>query len=443
MIRYKRRENMVSLKKHLIAKVFFSFLVLFPVMAWACTMQLSINTAITPVTLDLIKKTVTLAEKKNCSSVLVEIDTPGGTLPATRLIVQEILNSPLPFLCLVSPKGAQATSAGAIILQACHVVGALRGTNLGASTPVLLGKQMDKESDMRKKAVNDTVSFVKSLSHLRKRNEQFAEEIVTQAKSVTAAEALSLQAIDWTGDTAADFLTFSEGRAVEMGEGKQIEVTTGPLTAFPMGFRYSILNFFADPQILYLLFLGSIMLIYFEFTHPGTLVPGVVGGIGLIISLVGLNTFSVAWGAVALIFAGLILFLAEMLVPSFGVLGIGGVISFILGSVYLFDPVEMGGYSLPLSLILTVSIIIGLLMFGACYLAVKTFRMKRDITAMGTVLFQEGEVTEILDDFGKKGWIIIHGENWKFRSEESLKVGDFVKVIRHKRMDLIVEKSSE
>ena len=138
----------------------------FPLMA--CTMQTEIKTAITPVTLELVKKTIKLAKKNECSSILLEIDTPGGALNATRLIVQEILNSPTPFLCLVSPKGGQATSAGAIILQACHVNGALRGTNLGASTPIMMGKQMEKESDLRKKAVNDTVSFVQSLSRLRK-----------------------------------------------------------------------------------------------------------------------------------------------------------------------------------------------------------------------------------------------------------------------------------
>ena len=412
-------------------------------MVWPCTMQISIKTAITPVSVEMIKKSLTLAKKEKCSSLLMKIDTPGGALSSTRQIVQEILNAPIPFLCLVSPKGAQATSAGAIILQACHVSGALRGTNLGASTPVLLGKSMDKESDMRKKAINNTVSFVKSLSHLRKRNDTFAEKLVTQAKSVTAEEALSLKAIDFVGDTSKAFLNFSKGRIVEMAEGKNQTVIIGPLKIFPTGFRYSVLNFFANPELLYLLFLGSIMLIYFEFTHPGILVPGVVGGIGLIIALVGLNAFSVVWGAVALIFLGLILFLTEMFIPSFGVLGIGGIVSFVLGSVYLFDPVEMGGYQLPLSLILIVSLLVGLLMLGACYLAVKTFRMKKDITAMGTVLNQEGEVTQISDDFGKRGWIIIHGENWKFRSEKALKVGDLVKVVAHKKMDLIVEKQSE
>ena len=228
-----------------------------------------------------------------------------------------------------------------------------------------------------------------------------------------------------------------------MKNGAKTKVLTGELKGFDMGIRYSVLSFFADPQILYLLFLGSIMLLYFEFTHPGTMVPGIIGGIGLIISLVGLNTLSVVWGAVALIFLGLILFLVEMLIPSFGIFGIGGVISFILGSVYLFDPVDMGSYQLPLKLILSTSLFVGALMIAVCYLAIKTIRMKRDITAMGAVLGEEGEVTKILDTFGKKGWIIIHGENWKFKSEESLKVGDLVKVVEHKKMDLKVKKVVE
>ena len=440
---YLFKKLMFSIKKNLALVCLTAFLCWVPTKVFACTLQVQVKTAITPVTLDIVRKSLTLAEKENCSSVFMEIDTPGGALPATRLIVQEILNSPLPFLCLVSPKGAQATSAGAIILQSCHVSGALRGTNLGASTPVLLGKEMQKDSDIRKKAVNDTVSFVKSLSNLRKRNNKFAEEIVTQAKSVTAEEALKLNALEFVGDSPQEFLDFAKGRWVEMKEGKKTKAKVGPLKLFPSGFRYSVLNFFAHPQILYLLFLGSIMLIYFEFTHPGTLLPGVAGGIALVISLVGLNAFSVAWGAVALIFGGLILFLAELLVPSFGILGVGGIISFILGSLYLFDPVEMGGYQLPLSLILSASLIAGLLMGAVCWLAVKTVRMKRNITAMGTVLNELGEVTRLLNKQGTKGWILIYGENWRFKSKETLKVGDLVKVIKEERMFLRVKKIEE
>ncbi len=405
-----------------------------------CSAHLSVKAAITPVTLDALKSSIAFAKKESCSSILVDIDTPGGSLPATRLIVQEILNSPIPVLCLVSPAGAQATSAGAIILQACHVSGAIKGTNLGASTPVMMGKEMEKESDMRKKAINDTVSFVESLTNWRKRNRIFGRQIVTDAKSVTAEEAFKLKAIDWTGDRTEDFLAFANGREVKMAGGKTMKAEIGPLKAFPLGFRYHLLAFFADPQILYLLFLGSVMLIYFELTHPGVMAPGVAGAVGLVISLMGLNALSVAWGAVALIFLGLILFAAEMFLPSFGVLGIGGLVSFLLGSIYLFDPVEMGGYQLPIALILFSVLVIGLVIAGVAALALKTIRMKKNITGMGTVLGREGEVEEISNKEGTRGWISIHGENWRFASEEPLKPGDEVHVIRQKRMLLYVIK---
>ena len=423
----------------------FSFLALLGLAGFgshslACAAHFSVKTAVTPVTLEALKNSIAFAKKESCSSLLVEIDTPGGSLSATRLIVQEILNSPIPILCLVSPAGAQATSAGAIILQACHVSGAIKGTNLGASTPVMMGKDIEKESDMRKKAINDTVSFVESLTNWRKRNKLFGKEIVTKAKSVTAEEAFKLKAIDWAGDTVKDFLAFADGREVKMAEGKTLKARIGPLKAFPLGFRYHLLAFFADPQILYLLFLGSIMLIYFELTHPGVMAPGVVGAVGLLISLMGLNALSVAWGAVALIFLGLALFTAEMFLPSFGVLGIGGLVSFLLGSVYLFDPVDMGGYQLPIALILSSVLIIGLAIAGVAALALKTIRMKRDFTGMGTVMGKEGEVTELSNEEGTKGWLRIHGENWLFQSDERLKPGDEVIVIKQKRMTLYVKK---
>ncbi len=435
---------MDKLKKIIFGILFFSNLFLGVHSSLACTVETPVQAAITPIILEIVKKSVEVAKKENCSSVLLKINTPGGSLSITRLIVQEILNSPTPFLCLVSPLGAQAASAGAIILQACHISGALKGTNLGASTPVLLGKDMDKESDMRKKVMNDTVSFVKTLTRLRKRNEKFGEEIVTQAKSVTAEEAFRLKAIDFVGNTSQEFLEFSKGRSVEMSGGQTLNVKVGEIRPIPLGFRYNILTFFADPQILYLIFLGSLMLIYFELTHPGIMMPGVVGGIGLILSLIGLNTLSVVWGAVALVFLGLALFILEMFIPSFGILGVGGIVSFVIGSIYLFDPIEMGGYQLPLSLIFMVSLFIGLLMLGAAYLAFKTLNLKRNSTGMGNIVGETGEVTKILEDSSPtKAWIIIHGENWKVSSKDKLKVGDMVKVLSYKKMILKVEKTEE
>lgn len=430
---------MERLKKFLIFSVLFWFC--FQNQSLACTIEVPVKSAITPVTLDVVQRSIEFAKKAGCSSLLMTIDTPGGSLSATKLIIQEILNSPFPFLCFIHPLGAQATSAGAIILQSCHVNGALKGTHLGASTPVLLGKDLDKDSDMRKKVMNDTIAFVKTLTQLRKRNEKFGKDIVVQAKSVTAQEAFRLKAIDFVGVTKKDFLNFSKGRLVEMSQGKKQKVEVGDVKIIPLGFRYNILTFFADPQLLYLIFLGSLMLIYFEFTNPGLLIPGVVGGIGLILSLIGLNTLSVVWGAVALIFLGLALFLLEMFVPSFGVLGVGGIVSFVIGSIYLFDPSEMGGYQLPLSLILGVSLFFGFLMLGAAYLAFKTLNLKKRDTGLEELIGKTGEVTKVSDKTNvTKGWLLIHGENWKFSSKDNLKAGDSAKVLGYSKMVLKVQK---
>ena len=413
-----------------------------------CTLHLHIDSAVTSTVAERVADAISLAEKRSCASVFLEIDTQGGPWDATRRIAQEILNSPLPFLCLVSPKGASATSAGAIILQACHVNGALRGTNMGASTPISWSGA-DLQSDIHKKAVNDTVSFVKSLSQLRGRNDSFAEEIVTKALSVTADEAFSWGAVDFLGDTKEDFLNFAEGRQVETGGGESVKTLVGPLKSvkmlvspvksFPKRFRHHVLGIFDDPQLLLLLFFGSLTLIYFELTHPGTFVPGIVGGIGLIISLMEMSAFSINWGAWALILVGLILLAVELFVPSFGIFGVGGMVSFVLGNIYLFSFMEMEDF-LPWPLILFSSIIVGLILFGMGWLTVRTARIKRNTTAMGTVLGKEGEITQV-DKSGKKGWLLIHGENWRFQSEKPVKEGDIVKVIQEKRMYLTVEKT--
>ena len=309
---------------------------------------------------------------------------------------------------------------------------------MGSATPVLLGKNMEKESDMRKKVMSDTRSFLESLTDLRKRNKQFGQDIVSDAKSVTAEEALKLKAIDFVGHTSREFLNFAQGRSVKIAEGKVTKVKVGELKPFPLNFRYKVLVFFADPQFLYLMFLGSIGLLYFELTHPGFLLPGIVGGIGLILSLIGLNAFSVMWGAVALILLGFALLLGEAFVPSFGILGVGGIVSFILGSLYLFDPAKTGGYTLPLSLVLSVSLLMGLLMMSIAFLAFKTFRIKKHKTGLESIVGEKGEVTALLSE--KKGWVIVLGENWRFYSSDQIKKGDLVEVTGREGMNLKVKK---
>ena len=318
----------------------------------SCTLELEITGTIGVATLDVYQRAKKRVLKKGCSSLLLLVNTPGGALQTTRMIIEEILNSPFPVLCLVYPSGGHAGSAGAIILQACHVSGAVRATNIGAATPILsTGK--DTPKDLRKKIFNDTQSWIEGITKLRKRNEKFSKEIVTEAKAVSASEAFKIGAIDFLVTEKGEFLKNAHGKEVILQDNQKEKVITGDLQVFPLDLRYQLISLLTDPQTAYLIFMGSLGLIYFEITHPGVIVPGVLGGMGLIFSLVSFHKLNVQWGGLALILLGLILMLAEAFVPSFGFLGLGGLMSFVLGSVFLFDP--QSGYFVPLPFLIVVS----------------------------------------------------------------------------------------
>lgn len=418
--------------------LFFTF-VLMAVAAGAraeCTLQLKIDGAIGPASLDFLQRGMAKAERDGCGSLLLLVNTPGGSLQTTRLIVEEILNSPLPVLCLVHPQGGHAGSAGAIILQACHVSGAMETTNMGAATPIMATGQEIAE-DLRKKMMNDTQAWVEGLAALRGRNKQFAREIVTEAKSVEAQEALKLKAIDAVPKDIEEFLRFAKDRTVQFSQGKTGPVSVGPVADFSQDTRFKVLEVTTDPQFAYLIFMGSLGLLYFELTHPGMILPGVVGGIGLIVSLVSFHKLNVDWAGVLLIVLGLVLMLAEAFMPAFGALGIGGMASFIFGGLLLFkdNPGEM---QLPLGLILIPSLVLGAiaLIFGR--MAYKSFTGRRreslDIYRRG-----QGVVKEI-NEAGTEGLLEILGETWKFKSSERLQVNDQVEIVAQTGLTLRVKK---
>lgn len=406
-------------------------------LAERCLLEVDVTGAIGPATLDLLQRASTNSEKENCSATLLVINTPGGSLQSTRLIVEKILNSEKPYLCVISPSGAHAGSAGAIIMQACHVAGALETTNIGAATPVSSGGEAMTD-DLRNKVVNDTRSWVEGLAQLRKRNVQFAKDIIEKAKAVSAAEAHKIKAIDWVGTTVDEFVQFAQGRTVLVKEKKEAVVKTEQTKKFHHDLRFKIMDLVTNPQIAYLLFMGSLGLLYFELTHPGAIVPGVVGGVGLIISLISLHMLDVTWGGVLLILLGLALMVAEAFVASFGILGIGGVISFFLGSLFLFD-MSTQGFDLPLALILPTTLLLGLLMFGVAYLAYSTRKIKPH-GQFNDLVGRFGVVSELFDDSGLEGHIDIEGEIWKFKSNDRLNRSDKVKVLEHKGLTLIVKK---
>jgi membrane-bound serine protease (ClpP class) len=428
-----------SLVKPLIAFIIVSIFAIdwaFAEQPVPCTTEIKMTNAIGPASLDQLQRALEVTRKNSCQSLLVLINTPGGSLQSTRLIVEEILNSPVPILCLVHPSGGHAGSAGAIILQACHVSGAMVATNIGAATPISgLGKEIPE--DLRKKLLNDTRSWLEGITKHRERSEKFGQDIILEAKAVDAKKALELGAIEWAGDTKEEFLQFANGRKVKLSGKATTEVQVGDVQYLEPDLKHKVLELIADPQIAYMMFMGSLALLYYEITHPGMMVPGVLGGIGLVLALISLHKLEVVWGGVLLIVLGIGFMLAEAFVPSFGILGVGGIISFVVGSILMFD-VATTGYSLPYSLILPSALLLGGITLGLGYMAVSSLRIK----ARGEfqdILGREGKVVKVKNS-GKTGLILVEGENWKFKSEKALQMDDVVEVKDHKGLTLLVQK---
>ncbi len=403
--------------------------------AATCTLAITIDGTISAATKDYLERAESEASKRNCSSILLRLNTPGGDLQATRVMVSRILASNYPYLCLITPGGAHAGSAGALILQACHVSAAVAATNLGAATPIL-GSGQTLSDDLRKKMINDTVSWSQSLAKLRGRNLDFARDIVTEAKAISGEEAVKIKALDLFVVDEKEFLQKSEDRKTQIKDRGDQPVKVGEISEYPQDLRYKILNFIADPEFAYLLFMVSLGLLYFEITHPGFIAPGVVGAMGLVLSLIAFHKLEVQWGGLALILLGIGFLVAELFVPSFGALGLGGVVALVVGSIFLYDP-TVTGYSLPLSLILAVSFCLGAFFIGLGTLAVRTYRKGRtslDAQHLG------GKARVVKADNPQKGQIEILGEIWNFESDDALKEGDEVRILSRQGLMYKVQK---
>ena len=398
----------------------------------ACTVELKVEDVIGAATLDNIDRAIQKVRSENCSSLLLLVNTPGGVLLSTRKIVDRILNVEFPVLCLIYPAGAHAGSAGAIIMQACHVNGGLDTTNIGAATPITMGGK-DTQKDLRKKLINDATSWLDSLTKLRKRSQKFGREIITEAKALSASEAAKEKALDFVGKTKWEFLQFAEGKKVVVRDGLQTVVQVGELRPLSLGFRHKFISLITDPQIVYILFSGSLLLLYFEITHPGLGAPGVLGAMGLIISFIGMHKLDFSVGGLILIILSILLFLAEIFITGFGIFGAAGVVSFLVGSLMLFDPAKTGGVDIPLSVIIVTTLIFSLIVAGLTYLAWSAVRLKKNKEVNKDFLDPNDlfEVVKVFED-NKSGQILASGEFWRFQCKEPVKVGDRVKVLCYK-----------
>jgi membrane-bound serine protease (ClpP class) len=395
---------------------------------------ITINSAITPPVAEYVLKSIEDSAKAGAAGLIIEMDTPGGLDTAMRDIVKGLLNPPIPVIVYVYPSGARAASAGAIITVAANIAAMAPGTNIGAAHPVGLGiGKMDET--MLKKVENDAAAYAKGIALKRGRNVDWIEKAVRKSESITAEEALRLHVIDYLAPDVNSLLKQANGREVTLSKGKITLKTEGAVVRQKkMGFRERVLIAISDPNIAYLLMLIGLAGLYFEFAHPGAILPGVVGGISLILAFFALQTLPVNYAGVLLILLAVILFIAEIKVVSHGILTIGGVVSLILGSLILYespDPALRVSFSVMIPAIAVIS----LFFIGVITLALKA-QLRKPATGSEGMIGKEGVAVTAIHEEGK---ILIDGEYWNAVSEQGVEEGKTVKVLGVKGLKLIVE----
>lgn len=382
-------------------------------------MVITLHGVINPVASEYIGKNIKKANEKKVEALVIELDTPGGLDTSMRTIVKDILGSEVPVVVFVSPSGSRAASAGVFITLAAHIAAMSPGTNIGAAHPVGIGEKIDKV--MAEKATNDAAAYIKSLAERSGRNAKWAEDAVRKSISATEEEAIKKNVIDLVSKDLTTLLSDINGRKVRTVIGEKI-LNTANATVIreEMGIRHRILNLISDPNIAYILMLLGFYGLFFELTNPGSLFPGVMGGICLILAFYAFQTLPVNYAGLLLIILAIILFILDVKIVSHGVLTIGGVIAMIIGSLMLFE--SPGPFmKLSIFIILPAAIITALFFSLSISLAFKAHRRK-PVTGSEGLIGTEGIAnTDITKD---EGMVSLHGERWAAYSNVPISKGE-------------------
>ncbi|NMG31395.1 NfeD family protein [Aromatoleum evansii] len=426
---------------------------------------LRIDGVIGPATSDFFARELRRAHARQAALLVLAMDTPGGLDTSMRAIIKDILAAPLPIVTWVGPEGARAASAGTYILYASHVAAMAPATNLGAATPVAIGMpggkpgddttRKDKADDntkerdgnsagdaagigdsMMEKVRNDAAAYLRSLAQLRGRSGDFAERAVREAASLSSEEALAAGVIDLIAADLPELMKKLDGREVKLGDGRTQRLSTAAATVTQIApdWRMRLLALLSNPQLALVLMMIGIYALFFEFTSPGFGVPGVAGAICLLVALYAFQLLPVNWAGVALLALGAILMLAEAFLPSFGALGVGGIVAFVVGGLFLMDT-EAPGFGIPLAFLIGLAIASALVIGAVGSFAARTRR--RPIVSGREQM--AGTIATVTTVTAEGAWALAQGESWRVRSASPLAPGDRVRITGLDGLTLLVE----
>ncbi len=398
---------------------------------------LGIDDAIGPASADYLVRSLGQAQLQGAQLVVIRMDTPGGLDSAMRQMIKAILASPVPVATFVAPSGARAASAGTYILYASHIAAMAPGTNLGAATPVQIGgppgparedkvKGNDDET-LARKQVNDAAAYMRGLAQLRGRNADWAEKAVREAVSLSASEALRLNVIDHVADDLPGLLRKLDGQTLTVaGQTRQLQTAGASLVEHLPDWRTRVLAVITNPSVALILIMVGVYGLLFEFMNPGSTVGGVVGGICLLLALYALQLLPVSFAGVALILLGIAFMIGEAFLPSFGVVGFGGIVAFVVGALILIDT-DAPGFGIPLALIGTLALLSAVLIGGVMGMALKARRralVSGDAGLLGSLV----TVTAVMAGNPFCGVVLAQGEQWQVQCATPLQPGQSVRV---------------
>jgi len=405
---------------------------------------ISVDGVINPVSASYIRKNLTDAQQAKAQCLIIQLDTPGGLMTSMRDIIKDILNAEIPVVVYVAPRGAQAASAGVFITVAAHFAAMAPGTNIGAAHPVNLGGgglggQPDSASTktMLEKATNDAVAYIRSLAKERGRNTTWVEKAVRESVSITEREAVKLRVVDTVARDLDELLTILDGKTFRTPHGeRRLTTRTANIRTRPLGVHRKILDIISDPTVAYILLMLGFYGLYFEFSNPGAIFPGVLGAVFLILAFFAFQVLPINYAGLALIIVGIILFILEVKIVSFGLLTIGGIIAMTLGSMMLIDVSQAPEtlQAISLKVILPVVLFTAAFIIFALTYVIRAHRRQPTTGAEGLVGLTGTAISEI----NPIGTVQVHGEYWKATARTPVLRGASITVLAVENMVLHV-----